>query len=40
MRGNGVEVVFSTMYRRIRAVCARVGLRFVLFMNCEFFVTG
>jgi len=35
-----VEVAFSTVYRRVRAVCKRAGAGPVLPVNREFFTTG
>jgi len=40
MPGDSVEVAFSTVYRRVRAVCKRVGAGPVLLMDREFFTTG
>jgi len=40
MPGDSVEVAFSTVYRRVRAVCRRAGVGPVLLMDREFFTTG
>jgi len=38
--GDGVEVAFSTVYRRVRAVCRRAGVGPALPVDREFFTTG
>jgi len=38
--GDSVEVAFSTVYRRVRAVCRRAGAGPVLPVDREFFTTG
>jgi len=38
--GDSVGASFSTVYRRVRAVCKRAGVRPVLLMYREFPVTG
>jgi len=40
MPGDSPEVAFSTVYRRVWAVCKRAGVRPVLLMDREFFTTG
>jgi len=40
MPGDSVEVALSTVYRRVKAVCKRAGVRPVLLMYREFLVTG
>jgi len=40
MPGDSVEVAFSTVYRRVRAVCRGAGVRPTPLMDREFFTTG